>query len=86
MNNVLKEANELDEEYNIEERVDKVDETLIDTYVISSSSSILVKCIEAADVCDVVYEPTEFANKIVRKEMMWIKLDIIFMHFVEWTN
>lgn len=68
MNNVLKEANELDEEYNIKDRVDKVDETLIDTFVIASSSSILVKCIDAADVYDAVYEPTEFANKIVRKK------------------
>lgn len=63
----MKEANQLDDEYPIEERgTDKVDQTLMDATVLSSASSILVKCIEAVDIGNSVYEPNEFANKIVK--------------------
>ncbi|KAJ8921743.1 hypothetical protein NQ315_010653 [Exocentrus adspersus] len=63
---VLREANNLDTEWEIEERVSHADETLLDCLVLSSASSILKKCIEAVDVFTSTYEQTEFANKIIQ--------------------
>lgn len=62
---VLKEANSLDTEWKIDERVEHADETLLDCLVLSSASSILKKCIEAVDVFTSTYEQTEFSKKIV---------------------
>lgn len=62
---VLKEANSLDTECKIDERVEYADETLLDCLVLSSASSILKKCIEAVDVVTSTYEQSEFCNKIV---------------------
>lgn len=64
---VLKEANSLDTEWKIDERVEHADETLMDCMVLSSASSILKKCIAAVDVFTSTYEQAEFSNKIVSR-------------------
>lgn len=65
LGDVLREANRLDTEWNIEERVEHADETLLDCLVLSSASSLLKKCIEAVDVFTSTYDQTEFSDKIV---------------------
>lgn len=64
---VLLEVNSLHSEWNIDDRVEHADETLLDCLVLSSSSTILKKCIEAVDVFTSTYEQSEFTNKIVSK-------------------
>ncbi|CAG9765109.1 unnamed protein product [Ceutorhynchus assimilis] len=61
---ILLEANELNGEVSIEKKVENADETLLDSMVISSSSDLLKKCIEAVDVFTVTYDANEFADKI----------------------
>ncbi|KAK9880215.1 hypothetical protein WA026_010089 [Henosepilachna vigintioctopunctata] len=61
---ILKEINNLEEEYSIEQRVDRTDETLLDCMVLSSTSNILVKCIHAVDLSSTSYDPTELCNKL----------------------
>nr|XP_023012935.1 non-structural maintenance of chromosomes element 4 homolog A-like isoform X1 [Leptinotarsa decemlineata] len=62
---VLREVNNLDNEWKIDERVEHADETLLDCMVLSSASNILKKCIEAVDVFTSTYEQSEFSNKII---------------------
>ncbi|XP_044756668.1 EP300-interacting inhibitor of differentiation 3 [Coccinella septempunctata] len=62
--NILKEINELEREYSIEQRVEQTDETFLDCMVLSSSSGILVKCLNAVDISTASYEPTEFSEKL----------------------
>lgn len=65
LGDVIREANRLDIEWNIEERVEHTDETLLDCLVLSSASSLLKKCIETVDVFTSTYDQSEFSNKIV---------------------
>ncbi|XP_045468949.1 EP300-interacting inhibitor of differentiation 3 [Harmonia axyridis] len=62
--NILKEINNLEREYTIEQRVEQTDETFLDCMVLSSSSGILVKCINALDISTATYEPKEFSDKL----------------------
>ncbi|CAG9823432.1 unnamed protein product [Phaedon cochleariae] len=62
---VIREANSLDTECNIDDRVDQADETLLDCMILSSASSLLKRCIEAVDVFTSTYEQSEFSNKII---------------------
>ncbi|KAJ8932281.1 hypothetical protein NQ314_014773 [Rhamnusium bicolor] len=70
LGNVLREANSLDTEWKIDERVEHADETLLDCLVLSSASDLLKKCIEAVDVFTSTYEQSEFTNKIVSKKKL----------------
>lgn len=62
---ILREANQINAEVDIEERVDQANETLLDCMVVSSASRILAKCIDTLDVFTAGYEANEFASKIV---------------------
>lgn len=62
---ILREANTLDTEVEIEERVGNADETLLDCLVLSSASGILKRCIEAVDVFTSTYDSAEFAAKVI---------------------
>ncbi|KAJ8971366.1 hypothetical protein NQ317_016561 [Molorchus minor] len=62
---VLREANTLDTECKIDERVEHADETLLDCLVLSSSSTLLKKCVEAVDVFTSTYEQCEFISRII---------------------
>lgn len=62
---ILREANTLNIEVDIEERVGNADETLLDCLVLSSASGILKRCIEAVDVFTSTYDAPEFAEKVL---------------------
>ncbi|XP_030761909.1 EP300-interacting inhibitor of differentiation 3-like [Sitophilus oryzae] len=62
---ILSQANILNSEVDIEERVGNADETLLDCLVVSSASGILMKWIEAVDVFAATYDSTEFVGKII---------------------
>ncbi|CAH2005023.1 unnamed protein product [Acanthoscelides obtectus] len=64
LQDVVHEANVLDNECKIDERIEHSDETLLDCMVISSSSSLLKKFVEHVDVFTTNYEQTEFAANI----------------------
>nr|CAH7754355.1 unnamed protein product [Callosobruchus chinensis] len=64
LRNVVQEANALDSECNIDDRIEHSDETLLDCLVISSASCLLKKCVESVDVFVATYEQIEFANNI----------------------
>ncbi|XP_018564152.1 non-structural maintenance of chromosomes element 4 homolog A isoform X2 [Anoplophora glabripennis] len=64
---VIREANNLDTEWKIDDRVQYADETLLDCLVLSSASSVLKKCIEAVDVFTSTYEQSEFTNRIIQR-------------------
>ncbi|XP_060527391.1 non-structural maintenance of chromosomes element 4 homolog A-like [Cylas formicarius] len=64
---ILKEANILDNEIAIEERVGNADETVLDCLVLSSASGILKRCIEAVDVFTSTYDGRDFADKILHQ-------------------
>ncbi|VEN56784.1 unnamed protein product [Callosobruchus maculatus] len=61
---VVQEANALDSECSIDNRIEHSDETLLDCLVISSASGLLKKCVESVDVFVDTYEQIEFANNI----------------------
>lgn len=63
--NILKNINELGREYTIEQRVEQTDETFLDCMVLSCSSRIIVKCINAVDISTCTYESTEFSDRLV---------------------
>ncbi|KAH1028201.1 non-structural maintenance of chromosomes element 4 homolog A [Dendroctonus ponderosae] len=63
---ILQQANALNEEVRIEDRVQNADETLLDFKVISSASEIMKKCIHSVDVFTATYEPAEFALKLTQ--------------------
>lgn len=65
LGNVLREANALDTEWNIDDRVEHADETYLDCLVLSSASSVLKKCIHAVDVFTSTYDPSEYSSHIV---------------------
>lgn len=62
---ILKEVSLIDGQCPFKERVAYADETLLESVVLSSASSILVKCIENVNIFNSVYEPMEFATKLV---------------------
>lgn len=61
---ILQEVNALDQDWHIEDNVNKIEDTLTDSQVLSTASAILVKCIKAVQTADSTYEATEFAEKI----------------------
>ncbi|KAF2888036.1 hypothetical protein ILUMI_18137 [Ignelater luminosus] len=62
---ILKEVYLIDSQCKFQERVEYADETLLESVVLSSASSILVKCIENLNIFNSTYEPTEFATKLL---------------------
>ncbi|KAK5648511.1 hypothetical protein RI129_003403 [Pyrocoelia pectoralis] len=62
---VLKEIKELDGQCPFVDRVEYLDETLLQHVALSTASSLLVKCMENVDIFTSTYEPTEFATKII---------------------
>lgn len=62
---VLQEVKTLDEECHIKDRLDKVDEFVMDAHILSSASDVVIKCVSALQLSVSSYDPTEFANKLV---------------------
>lgn len=62
---VLKKVKTLDQECDIRNRVEKVDETVIDSSILSSASKVVTNCINALQVSESNYDPIEFAKKLV---------------------
>ncbi|KAF5293004.1 hypothetical protein FQA39_LY13773 [Lamprigera yunnana] len=64
---ILKDALEIDGLCTFNERVKYTEETLLQSYVVSHSSSVIMKCAENNDIFSVNYEPEEFVTKLLEK-------------------
>uniref|UniRef100_A0A1Y1N8M7 Non-structural maintenance of chromosomes element 4 n=1 Tax=Photinus pyralis TaxID=7054 RepID=A0A1Y1N8M7_PHOPY len=62
---VLHEVKQIDDQCPFVNRVEFLDETLLQHVVLSTAGGLLVKCIENVDIFTSTYEPTEFASKII---------------------
>ncbi|CAG9837777.1 unnamed protein product [Diabrotica balteata] len=62
---VLREANSLDTECDITQRVGNADETFLDCLVLSSASSVLKRCVTAVDIFTSTYDSREYSNNII---------------------
>lgn len=66
LNNILTGVHKLDNEYDFfKDHVQDVDDTVLDSRILSSASSISVKCTEAAEKQNSLYDSVEFTQKIV---------------------
>ncbi|KAI4458779.1 hypothetical protein MML48_7g00006978 [Holotrichia oblita] len=63
--NILSEANLLNDQCDIHERVTCPEEILLDSFLISQASDVLVKCTKAVNIFAANYEPLNFAEKII---------------------
>ncbi|KAK4884567.1 hypothetical protein RN001_000838 [Aquatica leii] len=62
---VLKEVQAIDNQCDFENRVEYADETLLQHVVLSTSSGILIKCLENANIFISTYESADFASKLL---------------------
>ncbi|GJQ86340.1 hypothetical protein Trydic_g9034 [Trypoxylus dichotomus] len=77
---ILHEANLLNDQCDIHERVTCPEEILLDSLVLSQVSDLLVKCTRAVDILHADYEPLDFAAKIadsIRTDETVEQLDFI---------
>ena len=60
---ILREKNHLDDEDDIKYRVQYTNETLLDANVLSSASTLLIKCVNELNLS--TYDPKNFATRLV---------------------
>lgn len=65
VSNILEEMEVLNEECTLEEEAKRIDETIIDSHILSSASSVVLKCIDVVQISNSLYKPAEFTRKIV---------------------